>query len=132
MGKKSLHERLVESAALSEAQESAKRLAMFHRHWEEISEAYREGWSYKEIWRVMYRDGLIDFSYSSFLNFAQKLRRRQVEFENERNRKTGNAAAVAAMMGSKAGKPASAKVGATKVEMPRFGQETTPRDPKRF
>ncbi len=130
MGKKSLRDRLAESAERSETQESAKRLALFLKHWEEISEAYREGWSYKEIWRVMHRDGLLDFSYSSFLNFARKLKRRQIEFENEKRRKAGNAATAASA--SKAGMSAVAKSGAGRGELPRFGQETAPRDPKRF
>ncbi len=130
MGKKTLLDKLAESAGRPETQGSAKRLAMFLKHWEEVSEAYMEGWSYKEIWRVLHRDGLIDFSYSSFLNFARKLKRRQLEFENEKRRKESNAATAAAT--SKAGMPVAAKTGVARDELPRFGQETAPRAPRRF
>ncbi len=128
MGKKSLRERLTESAAMSKSQLSVKRMTAFLKHWEEIGASYRDGWSYKEIWRVMHRDGLIDFSYSSFMNCVNKLKRRQREFENERSRKANHSAKAAAVV--KAGLPARA--GATRVDLPRFGQETAPRDPKRF
>lgn len=130
MGKKSLRERLAESSSRQEAQDSAKRLAAFLKHWEEINEAYREGWSYKEIWRVLNRDGQIDFSYSTFLHFTRKLKRRQIEYEKERTRKTSNAAAATA---AKAAVPLpAAKPGATRVDLPQFGQDAKARDPKRF
>lgn len=129
MAKKTLRERLAEESALSEAQMSTRRQGMFVKYWEQICDAYLEGWSYKEIWRVLYRDGLIDFSYSCFVNYAQKLRRRQVEFEMERKRKAGNAAAIAS---AKADLKAVARTGSTRVDMPKFGQEAPARDPKRF
>jgi hypothetical protein len=100
------------------------------KHWEEIRGAYRDGWSYKEIWRIMHRDGLVDFGYSSFINFAKKLRRRREEYENERSGKANNSAKAAAL--AKAGMAPPAKAGATRIDLPRFGQEAAPRDPKRF
>jgi hypothetical protein len=59
--------------------------------------ACQDSWSYKKIWRIIHRDGLVDFDCSSFINFAKKLRRRQEEYENERSRKANNSAKAAAV-----------------------------------
>jgi hypothetical protein len=106
--KKSLRDRLAESAALSESRESVRRMGMFLKHLEEIREAHRGGWSYKEIWRIMHRDGLVDFGCFSLINFAKPT-------------------ALA-----KAGMAPPAKAGATRIGLPRFVQEAAPRNPKRF
>ena len=131
MAKKSLRERLAETYSRTDAQESAKRLAKFLEHWEEVEKAFREGWPYKEIWRVLVRDGDIDFSYSSFLNFTRKVKRRQLDYEKERTRRTKHAAAATAAVKA-AGQAPAIKPGSTKIDLPLFGQETRPRDPKRF
>lgn len=128
MAKKSLRERLIECSERNNAQDSVKRFATFLKLWEEIEQAYWEGWSYKEIWRVLARDGQIDFSYSSFLGFTRKMKQRQLAHEHEKTRGTGRPApAIAAGKRGQEVKP-----GATRVDLPLFGQDVKPRDPKRF
>lgn len=131
MAKKTLRDRLIEGSERKDVQEAVKHFATFLKLWEEISEAYKEGWSYKEIWRALDRDGQIDFSYSSFLNFTRKLKRRQLECEKEKARRTGGATTTATASKAMA-QPPTLKPGATRVDLPQFGQEVKPRDPKRF
>ena len=128
MGKKSLCERLSESWSRPDAQDSAKRFAKFLLICEEVEKSFREGWSYKEIWRVLHRDGDIDYSYSSFLNYIRKVKRRRHDCDKEKTPKT-TGGGVASAPG---GKPPMVRPGSTKVDLPQFGQEARPRDPKRF
>ena len=122
MTEKSLRERLSENSGSQNAQRATIRLAKFLKLWKEVEEAFRDGWSYMDIWRVLHRDGEIDFSYSSFLNFVRKIKRRQLDHEKERTRKPNGAAAQAS----------ATKQGGGKGELPLFGKETPPREPRRF
>ncbi len=81
MGKKSLEEMLQENTRRPEAPNPARRLATFLALWDEIQKAYNNGWSYKDIWKALDREGIIDFGYSSFLHFIQKRNRRLREAE---------------------------------------------------
>ncbi len=123
MSQKTLRDRLAENSGSKDAQQATIRLAKFLRLWKEVDEAFREGWSYKDIWRVLNRDGEIDFSYSSFLNFVRKVKRRQFDHDKERMRRPHGAAAAQA---------SPAKPGTAKGELPLFGKETPPRESKRF
>ncbi len=123
MAQKTLRDRLAENSASKDAQQATIRLAKFLKLWKEVEEAFREGWSYKDIWRVLNRDGEIDFSYSSFLNFVRKVKRRQLDHDRTRTRKPNGAVAAQASI---------VKPGTAKGELPLFGKEAPLRESKRF
>ncbi len=123
MAQKTLRDRLAENSGSNDAQQATIRLAKFLKLWKEVEEAFREGWSYKDIWRVLNRDGEIDFSYSSFLNFVRKVKRRQLDHDRTRTRKPNSAVATQA---------SAVKPGAAKGELPLFGKEAPLRESKRF
>ena len=81
MPKKSLPEILTEGRNLADADTAAKRQATILSMWEEISDAYNHGWSYREIWRGLNREGIIDIGYSTFQHYLRKIKRRLQETE---------------------------------------------------
>jgi hypothetical protein len=135
MRRKSLRKRLVESHVRSEAQEAASRLAVFLEYWAETEKSFRDGWSYKDVWRILKRDGDIDFSYSAFLNYIRKIKRRRLEHGREKSWENGGGTAGDGEI-RREGRPTLRKrtpePGSTKMELPRFGKETPPREPRRF
>ena len=129
MAKKTLEDMLRENTRRPEAPNPARRLATFLALWDEIQEAYKNGWSYKDIWKALDREEVIDFGYSSFLHFIQKRNRRLREAE----RAAGVKMPVPAKPeGQGSASPASTVPGSTRVDMPRFGVGLPPRDPKKF
>jgi hypothetical protein len=122
----------MESHVRSEAQEAAKRLALFHEYWAETEKAFRDGWSYKDVWRILKRDGDIDFSYSAFLNYVRKIKKRSLEHEKEKGRNSSGNAPDEALRGRQELRKRTPEPGSTKVELPRFGKEAPPREPRRF
>lgn len=130
MAKKSLRERMAETPSQPDVQESTRKFAMFLNCWNEVEKAFREGWSYRELWQILSRDGDIDFSYSSFVHYIRKVKRRQLDHEMERTRRANNNEASPAVKST--AKAHTIKPGSTKVDLPLFGQEGKARDPKRF
>lgn len=130
MAKKSLGEMLFENTELPGVKGGARRQAVFLAYWEQIEAAYKEGWSYRDIWEALTRDGVIDFGYSSFLHYKDKRKRRMLEAERQKER-----SAEARPGGGPAEPPRPPPPrapGSTKVEMPTFGQPGVKRDLKRF
>jgi hypothetical protein len=130
---KSLAEILAENGRRDDADVASRRQAVFLSLWEEIRDAYNHGWSYREIWRGLERDGVVDCGYSTFMHYIRKIRRRLAGAERE---------TVASAGGNKTGanqataKPSSTvpgvAVGSTRVDIPSFGRNVPPRDPKKF
>ena len=118
-----------------DADTAARRQAVILSRWGEICDAYNHGWSYKEIWKGLEREGIVDFGYWAFQHYIRKIRRRLVEAEQGTaspasggKTKTKPAAEVKPATAS----PASVPPGSTRVEVPGFGQNLPPRDPKKF
>jgi hypothetical protein len=131
---KSLAEILAENCRRDGADVASRRQAVFLSLWEEIRDAYNHGWSYREIWRGLEREGIVDCGYSTFMHYVRKIRRRLAKAE------MGSAASAS---GSKTGanQIATAKpspsvpgiaAGSTRVDIPRFGEGIPPRDRKKF
>ncbi len=124
---------LAENIKRPEVKGIARRQAVFLAYWDQIEAAYREGWSYMDIWRALNREGIIDFGYSTFLHYKDKKKRRIYEVEREKARME---AVISPPVGGpvETTKPAPQPrpPGSTKVEMPVFGQPGVKRDPKRF
>ena len=140
MPKKSLPEILTEGSNLADAGTAAKRQATILSMWEEIRDAYSHGWSYREIWRGLNREGIIDFGYSTFQHYIRKIRRRLQEAEagnfpvEERAKPMINQKAL-----TKAGTPTpdSASTvpvmpGSTRVDIPGLEKSQVSRDQKKF
>ena len=135
--KKSLAEILAENIQRDDADTATRRQAVVLSLWEEVCDAYNHGWSYREIWRGLEREGTIDFSYSTFQHYIRKIRRRLVEAERGTSPSTdGNKTKVNQTAAAKPAAPppvASAIVpGSTRVDIPKFGQGLPPRDTKKF
>ncbi len=79
MAKKSLKKMLEDYTARPEADDSAKRLATFLAYWDEIEESYKSGWSWLQIHEALSQAGVIDYSYTTFLYYKDKKRRREME-----------------------------------------------------
>jgi hypothetical protein len=131
---KSLVEILAENGRRDGADVASRRQAVFLSLWEEIRDAYNHGWSYRKIWRGLEREGIVDCGYSTFMHYVRKIRRRLAKAE------MGSAAPAG---GSKTGgnREATAKPppsvpgvasGSTRVDIPSFGRNVPPRDPKKF
>lgn len=128
---------LEENIQREDADIAARRQAVVLSLWEEICDAFNHGWSYKEIWRGLEREGIVDFGYWSFMHYIRKIRQRLVEAER---------GAISPVGGSKTrtsqtatAKPTSpplstspAASGSTRVDIPNFGQGVPPRESKKF
>jgi hypothetical protein len=77
MGKKTLEKMLDESTAESGAAGTARRLATFLAYWEEMEEAYRKGWSWLQIYTALHKEGIVDYSYQTFMHYKDKRRNRE-------------------------------------------------------
>ena len=137
MAKKSLGEMLSENIKRPEVKGYSRRQAVFLAYWEQIEAAYKEGWSYMDIWQALWREGIFDFGYSTFLHYKDKKKRRAFEVERDKAR-------IEAARTEPAGGPVESPTplpkppqqprvpGSTKVDLPVFGQPGVKRDPKRF
>ena len=124
MAKKSLKKMLEEYTARPEADGSAKRLATFLAYWDEIEDAYKKGWSWLQIHNALFQEGVIDYSYTTFLYYKDKKRRREMEAAKRES----------LLRGTDTVKPPSPArsvptPGASKGELPTFNEV---RDVKRF
>jgi hypothetical protein len=125
MAKKSLEEMLADNVVTPEARNATKRLATFLRYWPEIEAAYKKGWSWQQIYRALFKEGIVDFSYSTFLYYKDKRRRRELEAaKHESGTSAGDAKGASE-------RPARTP-GSTKVDLPVFGQGSAQREPRRF
>ncbi len=127
MAKKTLKKMLDEYTARPETDGSAKRLATFLAYWDEIEEAYKSGWSWIQIHNALLQEGVIDYSYTTFMYYRKKKRRREMEAAKRdsmlRNADTAKPAPPARHV------PAS---GSTKVELPVFKDVTRDPNDRRF
>jgi len=127
MAKKSLEEMLTRNMAKDGARGATKRLATFLSWWDEIESAYKKGWSWSEIYKALHQEGVVDYSYSTFLHYKDKKRRRELEAVKCEAVKRG----VEDVKGTSDDRAARTTVSA-KGELPLFGQGVKPREPKRF
>jgi len=127
MGKKSLEEMLKESTVQPGIKDATKRLATFLAYWPEIEAAYKSGWSWLQIYKALFQEGVVDYTYSTFLYYKDKRYRRELEATRQ-DSKTRNADDA---KGASADRPARTLQGGTKGELPVYG-EVTKREPKRF
>ncbi len=124
MAKKSLKKMLEEYTASSETDEAAKRLAIFLAYWDEIEDAYKNGWSWLQIHDALFQEGVIDYSYTTFLYYKNKKWRREMETA-KRNAAMRNANGVKS---APVGRPPGASA-PTKDGLPTFKDVN---DVKRF
>lgn len=127
MGKKTLEEMLNESTVQPGIKDATKRLATFLSYWPEIEAAYKNGWSWLQIYKALHQEGVVDYTYSTFLYYKDKRRRR--ELEAAKDSKTRNADDA---KGAPVERPARTIPGSTKVELPAYGEVTRQREIKRF
>lgn len=134
MKKKPLEQMLIEHAARLDPGEAAKKFVVFLEHWKEVQTAYKSGWSYASIWRVLREEGVLDFSYSSFMHFVQKMRDRQRLAEGGKvvPAKAAKKAEPSPPATGWGAPPAPIAPGSTRVDMPVFGKKDRPNDPNRF
>lgn len=89
-----------------------------------------------DIWEALYREGVFDFGYSTFLHYKDKKKRRVFEVERDKARieaaRTMSAGGPVESPTPPKPPPQPRAPGSTKVEMPTFGQSGVKRDPKRF
>ncbi len=134
---------LAENIQRDDADLAARRQAVILSQWGEICDAYNHGWSYKEIWKGLEREGRVDFGYWVFQHYVRKIRRRLFEAETGTaspapggKAKTKKVEEANLMAEAKPAVPPpavpSAAPASTRVDIPGFGQNLPPRDPKKF
>lgn len=124
MAKKTLEEMLIERA---ERAELTGRWAAFMAAWDEIQDAHRKGWNFKEIWTVLHEANGFGYSYSSFMACVKRMKLRrgdgaEVQVAKPAPRSTNSRFAA---------KPSTVP-GSNRVDLPLFGEGVKERDPKRF
>jgi len=127
MAKKSLEEMLTDTMTKDGAKDATKRLATFLSYWDEIESAYKKGWSWVQIYNALHQEGVVDYSYSTFLHYKDKKRRRELEAVKYEAVKQLAGDAKGALADRAAKTPGSAK-----TEPPLFAQGVKPREPRRF
>jgi hypothetical protein len=127
MPKKTLEEMLNESTVQPGAKSTTKRLATFLKYWDEIEDAYKKGWPWLQIYNALHQEGIVDYSYSTFLHYKDKKRRRELEAVKH---EVGTRDVDGVKGASIEHQPKAP--GSTKVDTSLFGQGTVRRDPKRF
>ena len=140
MPKKSLPEILTEGSNLADAGTAAKRQATILSMWEEICDAYNHGWSYREIWRGLNREGIIDIGYSTFQHYLRKIKRRLLEaesgikaVEDAPKPKANQKASMKTIAQVLDTAPAAPLVpGSTRVDIPGLEKSQVSRDQKSF
>lgn len=132
MAKKSLEDMLSENTERPEVKGYARRQAVFLAYWDQIEAAYKNGWSYMDIWQALTREGIVDFGYSTFLHYKDKKKRRTLEIERQKARTGETKAEPVGGPAEPTKAPPSRLPGSTKVDLPVFGQSGVKRDDKRF
>jgi hypothetical protein len=127
MAKKTLKKMLEECTASPEADDSARRLATFLAYWDEIEDAYKSGWSWLQIHNALFQEGVIDYSYTTFMYYRKKKRRREMEAA-KRESVLRNAEPTKPTPIERPARPP----GSTKVELPVFKDVTRGPNDKRF
>ena len=129
MPKKTLEEMLNENIVQPGTKDAKKRLATFLSHWDEIEDAYKKGWPWTSIYEALFQAGIIDYSYSTFIHYKNKRRRRELEAmkHEARTRSADDAKGASVERGNNIIAP-----GSTRAELPVFGQGSRQREPKRF
>lgn len=130
MKKKPLEEMLIEQAIEPNVDMSTRNFALFLDRWEEIKTAYAKGWSYKDIWRILNRNGQFTFGYNTFISYVRKMKRRELLIEKEKNKARMEASPFAKRAAQ--GNADDANPSPTKVDMPVFGSKKTPGTPRIF
>ena len=137
MKKRSLNELMHAYAAKRREDEHARSLALFLTYRDDIRELHKNGWTYADIWRAMYDEKIIPFSYASFTRFARRFR------ENTQPTSPPSAASNAPDMPALPGWPKPNQnqnqgnivpiaPGSTRVDIPVLGKNRKPRDPNSF
>lgn len=121
MPKKTLEEMLADNVVSPGAKEATKRLATFLKYWDEIEAAHKKGWPWLQIYNALHQEGVIDYSYSTFLHYKDRKRRKEFEAAN------GDRGTKGACPERQSRTP-----GSTKVDLPTYGESTRQRDGKRF
>lgn len=124
MAKKTLEEMLVERA---ERAELTGRWAAFMAAWDEIQDAHRKGWNFKEIWTVLRETNGFGYSYSSFMACVKRMKLRQSDAPDAQVAKPAPRSAKISTLP----KPPTIP-GSNRVDLPVFGEGVRERDPKRF
>lgn len=116
----------------------ARNRVVFLGYRDQIVELHSNGWKYADIWRAMREDGIIGFSYSSFLRYVRSLGKpTALPLPQPASQPAVPAKPVDAPGLPSWPKPGQADVkpiapGSTRVDMPVFGKNHTPRDPDSF
>lgn len=132
MKKKPLGDLLSEYAAKAETDVAARKQAAFLARWDEIEEYHRKGWSYINIWRALFEGGEFELSYASFNHYMRKKRLRERQAQTRERNQTPVPRPTAPKPPEQAGAKAPLTPGATRVDMPVFGQDVKPREPRKF
>lgn len=128
--KKTLEQMLIEFAGRPTSSNAARNYSVFMEHWEQIQEVHRKGWSYLMIWKTLTSEGIFTFSYPAFTSYIRKLESRQAGYVPKKQKSRNELPQT---------NPAIKRIGAgqynsspTRIDMPVFGQNVPPRDPKKF
>ncbi|MDR1613555.1 MAG: TraK family protein [Planctomycetota bacterium] len=127
MKKKPLAQMLNEQADLPGVDESIRNFAVFQDRWEEIRDSYAKGWTYKNIWKVLCREGQFSFGYCAFMGYVRKLRHRELLLERENNGAEKDEPLQMKRTLADPGNPSP-----TKVELPVYGTKRQPGTPGKF
>jgi hypothetical protein len=127
MAKKTLEEMLGESTATPDTSKMTRRLAVFLEYWGQMEDAYKKGWTWLQIHNALHREGIVDYSYPTFMYYKDRRLKRKLA-EAKRNPGTPPSADA---------KPAPAErpakqPGSGKVELPTFKDVTRERGDKWF
>jgi hypothetical protein len=127
MAKKTLDEMLGESTMAPDAKRSARRRAVFLEYWGEMQEAHRNGWTWNQIHAALFREGIVDYPYPTFMYYKDR-RVRQKPTEAKWDPGAPNTTAT------KTGTPghSSRPFVSTKGELPAFKDVTREREDKWF
>jgi hypothetical protein len=128
--KKPLEQLLIEHGAKQTAGQSAKNYAAFMERWDEICAAYDKGWSYLAIWKALHAEGVFAFSYPAFTGYIRKVKGRQEKGAQDKKALANRQAMQGRRMVPDVVDPNNPSP--TRVDLPVFGKDKPPRDPKRF
>ncbi len=127
MTKKTLEEMLAESTAVPGVGKTTRRLATFLEYWEQMQEAHRKGWTWLQIHAALFREGIVDYPYPTFMYYKDR-RLKQKPTEAKREPETQNAVAAKTGVPERPARPP----GSTRVELPSFKDVTRERGDKWF
>ena len=127
MAKKTLEEMLGESTATPDASKTTRRLAVFLEYWGQMEEAYRKGWTWIQIHNALFQEGIVDYSYPTFMYYKDRRLKRKLA-ETKRNQGTQSSADAKTTSVERATRPP----GSGKVELPVFKDVTRERGDKWF